>query len=262
VHLQRTPISLNSVDAVAYELVRRPSLSELLGRPLPQWLDDLGLWNRVWTRIIGDLATHCWVWTAAKSSRGYGEIKLGGVQSSPYRVVYEWLVGTIPYGLVLDHLCQNRLCVNPAHMEPVTPGENTLRGQSPQALNRLKTHCPQGHPYDEANTIYLPDSAGRRCRICRDGYYAEHREHLRALKNAEYAARALAKGKITLPAPAKRTHCKRGHKYTPENTYITLQGHRQCRECNRIADRKRYPQRAEEMKQRVRDWKRRHKETQ
>jgi hypothetical protein len=73
-------------------------------------------------------------------------------------------VGPIPRGLVIDHLCRNTICVNPDHMQVVTVRENTLRGNTFQARNLRKTHCPQGHPYDQANT-YL-HRGKRHCRIC------------------------------------------------------------------------------------------------
>lgn len=255
------PRDLSPIDAVASELASWPTLSEMLGHPLPAWLDDWELWERVWTRIVCDTHTHCWVWTAARNADGHGEIKIGSVNTAPYRVMYEWLVGPIAWPLVLDHLCSNRACVNPAHLEPVTNEENIMRGHGAAATNARKTHCPQGHPYDEANTIHLRNG-GRRCRTCSEGYYMAHREQMRETRNAAYRAKAESLGRDVLPPSGNRTHCRRGHEYTPENTYVTLQGHRQCRECNRIADRKRYPARAEGMKQRVREWKRKHKETQ
>ena len=254
----RTPISLDGVEAVGQFLARQPTLSSLLKRPLPVRLDDLDLWHRVWTRIIGDIQTQCWVWTAARNSDGHGEIKIGGVNNAPYRVVYEWLVGPIPNGLVLDHLCRNRVCVRPEHLEPVTNEINIMRGQSAPAINARKNQCPRGHPYNAANTIHLPNG-GRRCRTCSEGYYMEHRDQIRAQRSAAYRERAESLGKSVLPEPAKRTHCKQGHEYTPENTYVTLQGFRQCRECNRINDRKRYPSRAEDVKRRAKESRERRK---
>lgn len=76
-----------------------------------------------------------------------------------HRVAYETWVGPIPDGLTIDHLCRNRLCIEPTHLEPVTNRENIQRGG-----NSLKTHCPQGHPYDEVNTASRNNR--RYCRTC------------------------------------------------------------------------------------------------
>jgi hypothetical protein len=91
-----------------------------------------------------------------------------GVNAIParaYRITYETLVGPVPNGLELDHLCRVRACVNPGHLEPVTHRVNTLRGETVAARNARATHCPAGHPYDEVNTY--ADRLGRRsCREC------------------------------------------------------------------------------------------------
>lgn len=119
----------------------------------------------------------CWIWTAA-CTKGYGQFKVNGRQFSAHRVAYEALVGPIPEGLVIDHLCRQTRCVNPAHMEVVTVAENTRRGDA-GANERTKTHCPQGHPYDENNT-YLYRGKWRRCRICSRAdtrrWYAKNRK--------------------------------------------------------------------------------------
>lgn len=111
----------------------------------------------------------CWQWTAARSSNGYGKIQVhAGTQSSDYahRVSYELHVGPIPAGLVIDHLCRNKLCVNPAHLEPVTARENVLRGTGPSAKCAAMTHCIRGHLLDEENTYVCPRGK-RGCRKCR-----------------------------------------------------------------------------------------------
>ena len=90
----------------------------------------------------------CWVWTAWRIKNGYGRIQLTSRKPAlAHRAVYEILVGPIPEGLTLDHLCRNRACVNPSHLEPVTMRENALRGIGPTAINARKTHCPKGHPF-------------------------------------------------------------------------------------------------------------------
>lgn len=82
-----------------------------------------------------------------------------------HRLAYEFSKGLIPEGKTLDHLCRVRHCVNPDHLEPVSRGENVLRGVSPSAINARKTHCSKGHDYNEENTKYLR-RGNRRCRIC------------------------------------------------------------------------------------------------
>lgn len=119
----------------------------------------------------------CWVWLGCKSNIGYGKVLIEGENTLAHRFFYLTLKGPIPEGLCLDHLCRNRACVNPDHLEPVTPGENTLRGVGPSALNRKKTHCLKGHPFDPSPVISKTGfNRGRICKICkrdfnRDSYY-------------------------------------------------------------------------------------------
>lgn len=118
----------------------------------------------VWTP--GPLPTDCWVFAGRKHPDGYGRVKGGGRMRQAHRVLYEALVGPIPDGLTIDHLCRVRACVNPLHLEPVTNRENILRGEGWPARNARKTHCAYGHPFDEANT-YVDPSGRRTCRACR-----------------------------------------------------------------------------------------------
>lgn len=135
---------------------------------------------RFWKRVDASDPGGCWFWTGGRQARGrYGAFTLpGGKQTAAHRFAYEAQYGPIPAGHQIDHLCRETLCVRPDHLEAVSAGENSLR--SNRSLHELsKTHCPQGHPYDEANTIR--NSKGwRRCRECcrrrSSAYYAAHPE--------------------------------------------------------------------------------------
>jgi hypothetical protein len=109
----------------------------------------------------------CWEWTAGGRKR-YGLFNLGGGrgQISAHRLSYMLIKGEIPDGLTLDHLCRNPSCVNPDHLEPVTSGVNTLRGDSVTSVNNRKTHCNRGHSFSGVNLILRP-TGGRDCLTCR-----------------------------------------------------------------------------------------------
>ena len=135
-------------------------------RPIPE---------RFWPKV--DKTGECWVWKAAKTRAGYGVFHVGGSGISAHRVAYELMVGPIPDGLQLDHLCENTSCVNPDHLVPVTARENVHRSQkSPAAQNMRKAHCSNGHPFSGENLVI---SCGRRqCRICkRESFRRWYRRH-------------------------------------------------------------------------------------
>ena len=127
---------------------------------------------RFW-RKVRVLDNGCWEWTAARN-RGYGVFRVGSLtdnsrkQVYAHRLAYETLVGSVPEGLELDHLCRNRTCVALRHMEPVTHQSNVRRGNGPivaAARQLAKTHCPKGHPYDDTNTYHY-STHRRDCRTC------------------------------------------------------------------------------------------------
>lgn len=118
--------------------------------------------QRFWPKV--NKTDTCWLWLGACYGFGYGKFRDGKMHSA-HRWAYEYLVGPVPKGLHLDHLCRVPACVNPAHLEPVTPGENTARGIGVCWMKqRAKTHCPQGHPYDDANTFTYKNH--RYCKEC------------------------------------------------------------------------------------------------
>lgn len=106
----------------------------------------------------------CWVWPHTKDQDGYGKLNVLGFSKKAHRAMYEILVGPIPPGLELDHLCRNRGCVNPRHLEPVTRRVNVHRGFSLQGISARKTACKNGHEFSEDN-VYRTNGK-RQCRKC------------------------------------------------------------------------------------------------
>jgi hypothetical protein len=125
--------------------------------------------DRVISRLIIPMPAGCWLWPGGLSGT-YGEVRINKRRHRVHRLMYERFVGPIPHGLEPDHLCRNRLCGNPAHLEPVTHRENSLRGICGKVnaeRYQKQTHCKHGHPYDEANTYWTgPKKTHRRCRTC------------------------------------------------------------------------------------------------
>ncbi len=138
--------------------------------------------DRLWARVDKNgplrrpMKTRCWQWTGA-TQRGYGSIHVGTSRKDKkmrqvHVVVWEILVGPIPAGLTLDHLCRNRACVRPSHLQPVTNKVNVLRGRGLTAVNARKTHCKRGHEFTPENTRVNRGSAVngygpfRSCRTC------------------------------------------------------------------------------------------------
>lgn len=138
---------------------------------------------------MSDVKGPCWPWIMAKDHLGYGVWRKGGWSESrmAHRRMYELIVGRIPEGLTLDHLCRNRSCVNPDHLEPVELRENILRGDNPCAQNARKTHCPRGHPLAGRNLVI--DQGRRRCRECLNKAKREHmrrkRQRLASLREVK-----------------------------------------------------------------------------
>ncbi len=116
--------------------------------------------------IFPEPNTGCWLWAGAASGN-YAQFSIKGVQAVVHRVVYTWLVGRIATGMTLDHLCGNKMCVNPIHLEEVSMRENLRRaGNNISMLRANATHCPKGHPYSGPN-LYINPRGDRECRNCR-----------------------------------------------------------------------------------------------
>lgn len=127
----------------------------------------LTLEERFWSKV-DKAGGACWTWNGTINRYGYGEFAIGKKHYGAHRVAYELSVAPIPAGLEIDHLCRNTRCVNPAHLEPVTPRENQLRSNSVAGINARKTHCIRGHEFSPDNTYISPKSGQRVCRICAD----------------------------------------------------------------------------------------------
>lgn len=181
--------------------------------PLPIAPGDLP--PHFWAKVRRGSVHQCWEWTGATSS-GYGTFGWHGRIVKAHRLAYTQLRGPIPDGKSLDHLCRNTICVNPAHLEPVTHYENMRRGRNWTWWREI-THCPKGHPYDATNTYLY--RGGRRCITCSKEYGRTKNPERRGKKNGN----------------EDKTHCKRGHPLTGDNVYSPPKrpDRRYCRACQK-----------------------------
>lgn len=170
--------------------------------------------------------TGCWLWTGS-APNGYGQFGFNGKISRAHRVSYTLFKGSIPEGLVLDHLCRQPSCVNPDHLEAVTIRENTLRGLFPQVASALRkkeavnrTHCKRGHEFTAEN-IYINKRGARRCRVCTLKRNHKNQAKLNAWKrNSRVEKRARGEtltakeiGQMNAARFKSMTRCHKGHPY-------------------------------------------------
>lgn len=165
------------------------------GKPLRPILDRTGpILKPDLDRFASKVALQddgCIVWIGGKTLGGYGSFSVNTGHSPTLRVMahrwsYEYHGGHIPQGLDIDHLCRNRACVNPDHLEPVTRQENIRRAAA------IRTQCPAGHPYDDENTYLHPETDHRRCRTCMREQDLARRDEKNAKRRA---ARAILREK-------------------------------------------------------------------
>lgn len=169
----------------------------------------------------------CLEWIGGLTLGGYGSFAVDATKATPrrdmaHRWSYEHHVGPIPDSYDIDHLCRNRRCVNPDHLEAVTRRVNIQRATA------LITHCPQGHEYNAGNTV-VNAKGHRKCRACVQERELKRRPVRLATRRAERAARGLKRG-----GPERKTQCHRGHPLAGENLYVSPKGTRGCRECRRL----------------------------
>lgn len=210
-----------------------PQVTPALGDPrLP------ARWWKFVTVVDTGWLTPCWLFKVHRDplGSGYQLFSIGKRSVLAHRHSYATLIGPIPDGYTVDHLCRRPGCVRPDHLEAVTHAVNNLRSDGPAALNARKEVCDNGHPYDEKNTFWRRD--GRRdCRACMNARNAVNRAAAKAVKIADGTYRPPGGVALTVGQQAASRPC--GHSRDAANT-LASGG---CRECSRLASKRRYYER-------------------
>lgn len=200
-----------AAEAPGAELAVRPPARQSLPAKIQyaKLLADSGLLTKVAAGYGG-----CWIWTGTRTN-GYGITSVDGRSARAHRVAYLLAYGSIPEDTPhLDHLCRVRACIRPDHLEPVTQAENNRRA------GEARTHCPNGHELAPR----VPGMRRRECPTCKTEYDRERY--------------AISRVGVQSRANADRTACPAGHAYDEQNTYLTPEGKRSCRECRNQASRR------------------------
>lgn len=205
----------------------RPFDTETQEVPMPKYSNTLA----TITARITVTEDGCHVWTGTTDGKGYGRVHYQHHYWIAHRLFYSLHVGPIPAGFDVHHVCRNTLCCNPDHLMAVHPHEHP---DNPAVINAAKTHCKRGHEFTPENTKDVGDG-GRMCRQCGVDYQRQY--HLD--RREQRLARARQRWREANPVPQRKTHCKHGHEYTPENTYICPKGNRSCLICRGAAEARR-----------------------
>ena len=127
-----------------------------------------GVVERFWARVVPEPNTGCWLWSGSFFPEGYALLSVDTRPVGAHRISFQIAGGELIHGMHLDHLCRNRWCVNPDHLEQVSPRENTRRGHSPSAILSVSGVCSKGHPLSGANVrVWTRKSTGRQHRLCK-----------------------------------------------------------------------------------------------